>query len=782
MVEIGTVKATSSASLNSPCSSLNSTNSSLSSSSTCFSLLCSMQGLVPISEMVAAVKFNESEINVRKGQWVRMKRGIYGADLGKVVRTSDQNTLITVKLVPRIDIQALEEAQRGGSANNKRKRPSAANKPPQKLFDRSEITQLGGVVTSKTGIGRGFSIYNGNRYKHGYLYKDLPVSGLQTENIQPTADEIEKFHQKLPYDEASESEESAEEEEKFDENRALANKTQFVMGDHVIVSSGPMKNITARIISLNKTIATLQPDANQVISMHIEVSTMELRKFFRLGDHVKVISGIYRSETGMITQVGERDDPEADVVSIYSDISQREIKVGSGEIIESSEVSTGRDTLGNYELFDLVQISGDVVGIIVKVEIASFKLLTNRGIVQSVRLQEIGMKRHSKFAAALDSQGNQLVKDDVVVVQLGPNAGKQGTIKHIHRSTLFLFSRAVNENGGIFIAQAKHTILLGQQYSKGSAAGAAAPAAQFIRSRVGEKDPMLGRVVTITGGQYKSFMGVVFEVSGENLKVELHALARKITLPRAHVADRKTSIAPGGLGYNYLAAQTPLLGSRTPAYELASQTPAHEGFGSMTPAHEAFGGRTPNQSMTPSRDVWSAQTPHHPGIGDDSEEDEEDEFTRNMNRLTHSQQKDSSTNNNNNTNAAKGEEDEEEKESKGGAVAQFIFPIGARIRCKGKSASGPDLVGTIMNVLKNGTYKVHYDEEKSKSAQKSVQPADVRGPVEPVKGSQVIVLNGPDKGKVGLVQGINAGQAIVTAGNSLDMYDINNLCQYQPAK
>ena len=68
-------------------------------------------------------------------------------------------------------------------------------------------------------------------------------------------------------------------------NNNNSNKPLFVMGDRVIVISGPMKNITSRIISLDRNIATLKPDPNQVISMNVQVSTFELRKYFRLGEN-----------------------------------------------------------------------------------------------------------------------------------------------------------------------------------------------------------------------------------------------------------------------------------------------------------------------------------------------------------------------------------------------------------------------------------------------------------------------------------------------------------------
>jgi len=53
-----------------------------------------------------------------------------------------------------------------------------------------------------------------------------------------------------------------------------------------------------------------------------------------------------------------------------------------------------------------IRSSQDVVGVIVKIEMGSCRLLTSRGIMMQVRLQDIGQKRSSKFATALDSNQN----------------------------------------------------------------------------------------------------------------------------------------------------------------------------------------------------------------------------------------------------------------------------------------------------------------------------------------------------------------------------------------
>ena len=48
---------------------------------------------------------------VKKGAWVRVKRGLFADDLAQVIQTStnDQRPRITCKLIPRIDLSREHE-------------------------------------------------------------------------------------------------------------------------------------------------------------------------------------------------------------------------------------------------------------------------------------------------------------------------------------------------------------------------------------------------------------------------------------------------------------------------------------------------------------------------------------------------------------------------------------------------------------------------------------------------------------------------------------------------
>lgn len=70
--------------------------------------------LVPIKEMVQAITVQKKRISLKRGDWVRLKRGVYKGDLAQVVATGDQGTQVTVKVIPRIDYSKLSGDDKQG--------------------------------------------------------------------------------------------------------------------------------------------------------------------------------------------------------------------------------------------------------------------------------------------------------------------------------------------------------------------------------------------------------------------------------------------------------------------------------------------------------------------------------------------------------------------------------------------------------------------------------------------------------------------------------------------
>jgi len=85
---------------------------------------------------------------IKRGDFVRVKRGVYRGDLAMVHSVDEARQRVTIKLIPRIDFNAWlqrhrekEEASEDEEGRRKRKRAPfhKGPPPPQKLFNVSEI-------------------------------------------------------------------------------------------------------------------------------------------------------------------------------------------------------------------------------------------------------------------------------------------------------------------------------------------------------------------------------------------------------------------------------------------------------------------------------------------------------------------------------------------------------------------------------------------------------------------------------------------------------------------
>jgi transcription elongation factor SPT5 len=119
----------------------------------------------------------------------------------------------------------------------------------------------------------------------------------------------------------------------------------------------------------------------------------------------------------------------------------------------AAEVSSTQFSTGQYDLQDLVTLSPTEVGVIVKAEKDSYSILNQYGNIIKVRPQQIKSRRDSSRAVTRDRDNKPVTISDSVVVMNTQGSGvkKRAIVIHVYRSYIFLQSREVLENGGIFV-------------------------------------------------------------------------------------------------------------------------------------------------------------------------------------------------------------------------------------------------------------------------------------------------------------------------------------------
>ena len=541
------------------------------------------QTMVPINEMTDVLRVTKDNSQIKVNQWVRLKRGLYKDDLGQVDYVDTAQNQVHLKLIPRIDYTRLRGALRAASNENENQKRKRQKRPPPKLFDIDAIRAIGGEVTNDGD----FIIFEGNRYRRGFLYKAFTTTALLIDGVKPTLSELEKFEEHPEGIEIQLSESIIAEDKGH----------SFAPGDNVEVCEGELAHLQGKIITIDGNKITMIPK-HEDLTDPLDFQAHELRKYFKMGDHVKVIAGRYEGDTGLIVRV------EDNQIVLFSDLTMHELKILPKDLQLCADMATGVDTLGQFQWGDLVQLDAQTVGVIVRLEKENFQILNQNGKLIHVKHQAVTKKRDTRKAVALDSEQNQIqVKDHVKVID-GPHSGRNGEIKHLYRNSAFLYSRLILENGGIFVCKTRHLQLSGGSRPL-SASGVMNTNTGFMSPRIqspahpsggggggggggqrmnnfkGDRDrsdlELIGKTIKIIQGTYKGYIGIVKDAIGTTARVELHATCQTITVDKNRIVVVGTgSGGSGSGGISSYTRNTPMYGgSRTPMYGGAN-TPMHE--------------------------------------------------------------------------------------------------------------------------------------------------------------------------------------------------------------
>ncbi|KAM1135826.1 hypothetical protein ACFX13_034746 [Malus domestica] len=577
--------------------------------------------LVPIREMTDVLSVESKAIDLSRDTWVRMKTGTYKGDLAQVADVDNVRQRVTVKLIPRIDLQALANKMDGREVVR-----TKAFVPPPRLLNIEEARELHILGERKQDrmTGDYYQTINGMMFKDGFLYKAVSIKSISTQNIHPTFDELEKFRKPSENGDGDIASLST-----LFSNRK---KGHFLKGDAVIVVKGDLKNLKGWVEKVEEETVHIRPEMKE-LPRTLAINGKELCKYFEPGNHVKVVSGTQEGATGMVVKV------EQHVLIILSDVTKEHIRVFADDVVESSEVTSGITRIGAYELHDLVLLDNNSFGVIIRVESEAFQVLKgvpDRPEVALVKLREVKCKIEKSFPVEVKYKHKVSVMDVVRVID-GPCEGKQGPVQHIYRGVLFIFDRHHLEHAGFICVKSHNCALVGGSRASGDRNGnsnsrydhlrtpprvpqspnrfsrGGPPSNYGGRNRGGRgHDGLVGTTVKIRQGAYKGYRGRVVEVKGPNVRVELESQMKVVTVDRNCISDNVTVTTPYRDTSRYgMGSETPMHPSRTPLHPYmtpmrdAGATPIHDGM--RTPMRDRAW--NPYAPMSPARDNWEEGNP-----------------------------------------------------------------------------------------------------------------------------------------------------------------------------
>lgn len=369
----------------------------------------------------------------------------------------------------------------------------------------------------------------------------------------------------------------------------------------------------------------VMPNHKDLTKEALQFRASELKKHFKIGDHVRVLDGRFKGDTGIIVYIEENR------VVLFSDLSMHELEVLPSNLQLYIGMATGLDTLSQFEWGDLVNLDPQTVGIIVRMERDCFHVLNMHGKVVKARRQALTKRQVSILAAALDTNQNTIKKRDFVKVIQGPNAGRSGEIKHVYRSFAFLNCRSYLENGGFIVSKTSDLQLEWREKvtAVGLGGGIKLPrisspmhssgdGGRNIGGRDGRGDRsgsdgvrrdrnIIGKTIKIIRGAFKGSVGIVKGIGETSIRVELHTPFQTIMVKRSHIVIIDDPTKKGAFTSNNTMSangnsdqttqyiddlnKTPRNGSQTPMHD-GFKTPMHDG--SKTPMND--GSQIPNQS------------------------------------------------------------------------------------------------------------------------------------------------------------------------------------------
>lgn len=565
------------------------------------------------NEYSGLLVIKKPELKMKAGDWVRFNKSKYAGDLAQVIEVMPESEKVVVKVVPRVEAPSAPGAS--GAAGGRGKRKKSQVRPPPKLFNPKD-PQYGQKV-SQPQNRPGMYYYNAEYFdRQGYAVRTTSIRALDINIPAPTFDERQAFLGGAGIDAKSLSE--------SDRNLQKVSVDDFVVGEGVRVVAGPMKGATGEVEGLERELIRVKLSIPGGKALTATMKPDEVAKNFKTGEHVRVVSGQYTGETGMVVEVS------GNTALVISDSTRRSIEVFTNYLRLATEGTLQTATSAMYAVRDLLELSGGDVGCVVQVQNDVLTILDQSGNIRKISGREVVRKRVTERAVTTDSRGQPIVSGDMVTLttQPGDPQSKKALVLHVYRSVLFLLSKDITENGGVFISRSKDVVISSKKDQKGGRGGASAmgapparpagnadgsrygqqfavPGAPPVRSGPGGRHPWLHKSVAITGGPQKGYVGMVKAVTGDEARVEIHATSKVV---RVHLdklaetdADGKiirrggTPVAGGYMGGGYNPAQG-RFGGATPGHAMGAQTPTWGAGGGRTPGYAA-GGRTPGYDM-----------------------------------------------------------------------------------------------------------------------------------------------------------------------------------------
>lgn len=505
--------------------------------------------IIPIDERMQIFEFDKyQKVDINNNQLVRIKHGNYEGDLAKVVFIEDPINKIYISLIPRIYESAKGKNEFNVAAFSKQR---SSLRPRQKLFDKSkkyspDITTTHEIFGECTKCGK-------YKFRDGLLIRPVRISSLETENIYPKEEELQKL--------GCHKDENGIYRDKTDEQQLIisnkkSNNIKYKKGDNIRFLNDEYKDLIGTVISQegNKIIAKID---NKDMQGNYEFKVDMITISFKPGDFVYAKNGVNKGKNGIVIKYLEDNS-----YVIYDEITQTKFNAKNTDLILSSEMKFNDEENPMFKIGDLVRIkNSNILCYIIESTKFILKVVTTGNDVKKISVREVEKMNLNKRTTYIDGKGNPIAPENVVKAINGQFKGNKGTIKCIFKKYVFLHNNDYVRTNGIFCEIKDNLELLGSELL----------AENTEKGKVNQRrvpndiKELIGKTVHVIEGKWKGYNGILIDANDKSIKLELSAKQKTIELPFSYIKEGDVNSAKDNEG---LSLTPNSLSMKTPAYYL----------------------------------------------------------------------------------------------------------------------------------------------------------------------------------------------------------------------
>ncbi|KAE8225033.1 hypothetical protein CF326_g7933 [Tilletia indica] len=233
-------------------------------------------------------------------------------------------------------------------------------------------------------------------------------------------------------------------------------------GDRVEVLEGEQRGVRGTVDVNNGQVIIISVEHAEMEGTKVEVQLDQVRKTFKPGNHVKVVSGDHIDETGMVVKI----DGETTSTTFLSDLTMKEVMVFSKDL-RQAEVGSGPATVAGFTTQDLVMCNHRAA-VIYSIEREGFRILDEEGSSQLVPPISLLLLNNTS-SVCIDHEGHEIRKGDTMKETEGacPRSGK---VIHTSQSgVVFLHDSALSKTNGVWVASSERLTPLNPRHMGPSA-------------------------------------------------------------------------------------------------------------------------------------------------------------------------------------------------------------------------------------------------------------------------------------------------------------------------